>query len=562
MAVTGSGSGQPQFISSTGNRSFSNAPLIENSETNQIVVPDKRSWKNLFAYMGPGFLVSIAYIDPGNFETDLQAGAQYKYELLWIILVASCAALVIQSMAANLGVVTGKHLAEHCRTEYPRVPNFILWIIAEIAIVACDIPEVIGTAFALNMLFNIPVWIGVLLTGLSTLILLALQQYGVVYHILLLSWKKTWLSLHVRKLEFLIAFLVFTIAACFMAELGYAKPDAKEVIKGLFVPELKGNGATGLAISLLGAMVMPHNLFLHSALVLSRKIPRSVRGINEACRFYMIESAFALMVAFLINVSVISVSGAVCNSSNLNAEDRMSCQDLDLNEASFLLRNVLGKWSSKLFGIALLASGQSSTITGTYAGQYVMQGFLNLRLEPWIRNMLTRCLAIVPSLIVAVIGGSAGAGKLIIIASMILSFELPFALVPLLKFTSCKTKMGTHVNSTMISAVTWIIGSLIMVINIYYLITGFIKLLLQSHIKIVAKVLLGMLGFSGIAIYLAGITYLVIRKNTEATHLLALTASENQQMTNEQGNGSIYSLPREDIVSMQLPQRSTPADLD
>ncbi|XP_027916182.1 metal transporter Nramp6-like [Vigna unguiculata] len=545
MAITGSGSGQPQFISSTGNRSSSNAPLIENSDTNQVVVPDRRSWKNLFAYMGPGFLVSIAYIDPGNFETDLQAGAQFKYELLWIILVASCAALVIQSMAANLGVVTGKHLAEHCRIEYPRVPNFILWIIAEIAIVACDIPEVIGTAFALNMLFNIPVWIGVLLTGLSTLILLALQQYGV------------------RKLEFLIAFLVFTIAACFMAELGYAKPDAKEVIKGLFVPELKGNGATGLAISLLGAMVMPHNLFLHSALVLSRKIPRSLRGIKEACRFYMIESAFALMVAFLINVCVISVSGAVCNSSNLNAEDQMSCQNLDLNEASFLLRNVLGKWSSKLFGIALLASGQSSTITGTYAGQYVMQGFLDLRLEPWIRNMLTRCLAIVPSLIVAVIGGSAGAGKLIIIASMILSFELPFALVPLLKFTSCKTKMGTHVNSTMISAVTWIIGTLIMAINIYYIITGFIKLLIHSHIKIVGKVFLGMIGFSGMAIYLAGVTYLVLRKNTEATHLLALTAPENQHMTNEHGNGPIYSLPREDIVSMQLPQRSTPAaDLD
>lgn len=542
MAVTGSE--QPQFISSTGNRSLSNAPLIENSDADQIVVPDKRSWKNLFAYMGPGFLVSIAYIDPGNFETDLQAGAQYKYELLWIILVASCAALVIQSMAANLGVVTGKHLAEHCRTEYPRVPNFILWIIAEIAIVACDIPEVIGTAFALNMLFSVRVWIGVLLTGLSTLILLALQQYGV------------------RKLEFLIAFLVFTIAACFFAELGYAKPDAKEVVKGLFVPELKGSGATGLAISLLGAMVMPHNLFLHSALVLSRKIPRSVRGIKDACRFYMIESAFALMVAFLINVSVISVSGAVCNSSNLNAEDQMNCQDLDLNKASFLLRNVLGKWSSKLFGVALLASGQSSTITGTYAGQYVMQGFLDLRLEPWIRNMLTRSLAIVPSLIVAVIGGSAGAGKLIIIASMILSFELPFALVPLLKFTSSKTKMGTHVNSVMISAVTWIIGSLIMAINIFYLLTGFIKLLLHSHVKVVGKVFLGILGFSGMAVYLAGIAYLVLRKNKEATHLLALTAPENQQMTNEQGYGSIYSLPREDIVSMQLPQRTSPVDLD
>ncbi|KAF7814499.1 Metal transporter Nramp6 [Senna tora] len=543
MAVTSSSSGQPQFIASTGNRSSSNAPLIENSDTHQIVVPDKTSWKNLFAYMGPGFLVSIAYIDPGNFETDLQSGAQFKYELLWIILVASCAALIIQSMAANLGVVTGKHLAEHCRTEYPRNTNFVLWVIAEIAIVACDIPEVIGTAFALNMLFNIPVWIGVLLTGLSTLILLALQQYGV------------------RKLEFLIAFLVFTIAVCFFAELGYAKPDAKEVLEGLFVPKLKGNGATGLAISLLGAMVMPHNLFLHSALVLSRKIPRSVHGIKEACRFYMIESAFALMVAFLINVSVISVSGAVCNSSTLNAEDQASCQDLDLNKASFLLRNVLGKWSSKLFAIALLASGQSSTITGTYAGQYVMQGFLDLRLTPWIRNLLTRCLAIVPSLIVAVIGGSAGAGKLIIIASMILSFELPFALIPLLKFTSSKTKMGPYVNSIAISAVTWVISSLIMAINIYYLVTGFIKLLLHSDIKMVGKVFLGILGFSGIAVYLAAIAYLVFRKNRESTHLLALTTPESRQMENEQCNESMYSLPREDIVNMQLPQRSNPANL-
>ncbi|KAH7547475.1 hypothetical protein FEM48_Zijuj01G0314000 [Ziziphus jujuba var. spinosa] len=546
MSAIGSTSAQPQFIASTGNRSFSNAPLIENSDTdaNQIVVPDKKSWKNLFAYMGPGFLVSIAYIDPGNFETDLQSGAKYKYGLLWIILVASCAALIIQSLAANLGVVTGKHLAEHCRKEYPRIPNFILWVLAEIAIVACDIPEVIGTAFALNMLFKIPIWCGVLLTGFSTLVLLALQQYGV------------------RKLEFFIAFLVFTIAACFFVELGYAKPDPKEVLHGLFVPQLKGSGATGLAISLLGAMVMPHNLFLHSALVLSRKIPRSVGGIKEACRFYMIESAFALMFAFIINVSVISVSGAVCGSPNINAEDQKSCQDLDLNKASFLLRNVLGSWSSKLFAIALLASGQSSTITGTYAGQYVMHGFLDLRLKPWLRNLLTRCLAIVPSLIVAVIGGSAGAGKLIIVASMILSFELPFALIPLLKFTSCKTKMGIYANSITISAITWIIGSLIMAINIYYLMTGFIDLLLHNHLKIVAVVFLGIAGFSAMAVYLAGIAYLVFRKNKEVTHLLALTTSENTQMASEQGNASVYSLPREDIVSMQLPQRRSTEDVD
>ncbi|XP_020232645.1 metal transporter Nramp6 [Cajanus cajan] len=544
MTVTSSSSGQPQFIASTGNRSLSNAPLIENSDTDQIVVPDSKSWKNLFAYVGPGFLVSIAYIDPGNFETDLQSGAQYKYELLWIILVASCAALLIQTMAANLGVVTGMHLAEHCRNEYSRVPNFILWVIAEIAVVACDIPEVIGTAFALNMLFNIPVWIGVLLTGLSTLILLALQQYGV------------------RKLEFFIAFLVFTIAACFMVELGYAKPVAKEVVTGLFVPKLEGHGATGLAISLLGAMVMPHNLFLHSALVLSRKIPRSARGIKEACRFYMIESAFALAVAFLINISVISVSGAVCNSSNLSAEDQNNCQDLDLNKASFLLRNVLGKWNSKLFAIALLASGQSSTITGTYAGQYVMQGFLDFRLKSWIRNLLTRCIAIVPSLIVALIGGSAGAGKLIIIASMILSFELPFALIPLLKFTSSKTKMGEHVNSITISAVTWIIGSLIMGINIYYLLTSFVKLLLHVHLKIVTKVFLGILGISGVAIYMGGIAYLVFRKNKKVTHILAFSTQEDQHVENEQGNISMYHLPREDIVSMQLPEKSSAAEID
>lgn len=540
MAATGSTCEQPQFIASTGNQSCSNAPLIENSDADKIVVPDKTSWKNLFAYMGPGFLVSIAYIDPGNFETDLQSGAQYKYGLLWIILVASCAALVIQSLAANLGVVTGKHLAEHCRAEYPKKTNFILWVLAEISIVACDIPEVIGTAFALNMLFNIPIWIGVLLTGLSTLMLLALQQYGV------------------RKLEFLIAFLVLTIAGCFFAELGYAKPAATEVLDGLFIPKLKGNGATGLAISLLGAMVMPHNLFLHSALVLSRKIPRSVRGIKEACRFYMVESGFALMVAFLINVSVISVTGAVCNSSNLSAEDQKNCQDLDLNKASFLLRNVLGSWSSKLFAVALLASGQSSTITGTYAGQYVMQGFLDLRLKPWIRNFLTRCLAIVPSLIVAIIGGSSGAGKLIIIASMILSFELPFALIPLLKFTSSKTKMGAYANSTVISAITWIIGSLLMAINIYYLMSGFIKILLHTHFKLVGVVFLGILGFSGMTLYLAGIAYLVFRKNNEAPHLLALTTPESREMANEQPG----CLAREDIVSMQLPKRRSTEDID
>ncbi|CAH9083025.1 unnamed protein product [Cuscuta europaea] len=496
---------QSQFMTGTGNRSLPSEPLIDNIEYDQIVVADKKSWKNFFAYLGPGFLVCIAYIDPGNFQTDLQAGAQYKYGLLWIILLASFAALLIQSLAANLGVVTGKHLAEHCRKEYNKVPNFLLWILAEVAIVACDIPEVIGTAFALNMLFKIPLWCGVLITGFSTLVLLLLQQYGV------------------RKLEIFIAFLVFTIVVCFCVELGYAKPESSEVVEGLFIPQLKGTGATKLAISLLGAMVMPHNLFLHSALVLSRKIPRSTNGINEACTCYRIESGIALIVAFIINICVISVSGAVCNSPNLSKEYQDSCSDLDLNKASFLLKNVLGNWSSKIFAIALLASGQSSTITGTYAGQYVMQGFLDLRLKPWIRNMLTRGLAIVPSLVVSIIGGSAGAGDLIIIASMILSFELPFALIPLLKFTSSNTKMGSHANSKIISAITWVVGTLIMGINIYYLGEKLVTTLRNSHLKVASKLLCGVLGFSALLVYLSSIAYLVIRKNKERTNLLALT---------------------------------------
>ncbi|RAL41401.1 hypothetical protein DM860_010195 [Cuscuta australis] len=525
---------QSQFMTGTGNRSLPSEPLIDNIECDQIVVPDKKSWKNFFAYLGPGFLVCIAYIDPGNFQTDLQAGAQYKYGLLWIILLASFAALLIQSLAANLGVVTGKHLAEHCRKEYPKVPNFLLWVLAEVAIVACDIPEVIGTAFALNMLFKIPLWCGVLITGFSTLILLLLQQYGV------------------RKLEILIAFLVFTIVVCFCVELGYAKPKSSEVLEGLFVPQLKGTGATKLAISLLGAMVMPHNLFLHSALVLSRKVPRSTNGINEACTCYMIESGIALIVAFVINICVISVSGAVCNSPTLSVEYQQSCSDLDLNKASFLLKNVLGNWSSKLFAIALLASGQSSTITGTYAGQYVMQGFLDLRLRPWIRNMLTRGLAIVPSLIVSIIGGSTGAGDLIIIASMILSFELPFALIPLLKFTSSNTKMGSHANSKLISAVTWVIGSLIMGINIYYLAEKLVTTLKKkSHLELAGKVFCGALGFAALLVYLGSIVYLVMRKNKERTHnLLALSALEGSRNCDEP------RLPREDIVSMQLPEKA------
>ncbi|KAL9359142.1 hypothetical protein Peur_047265 [Populus x canadensis] len=311
----------------------------------------KPGWRKFLPYVGPGFLVSLAYLDPGNLETDLQAGANHGYELLWVILIGLIFALIIQSLAANLGVSTGRHLAELCKAEYPKNVRWSLWLLAEVAVIAADIPE---GMYKLNST-TIKDFQGVLMTGLSTLLLLGLQKYGI------------------RKLELLISALVFTMAACFFGELSYVKPPASGVLKGMFIPKLSGQGATGDAIALLGALVMPHNLFLHSALVLSRKVPNSVRGINDACRYFLIESGFALFVAFLINVSIISVSGTVCLAKNLSPENADQCGELTLKGASFLLKNVLGKSSSTIYAIALLASGQSSTITGTYAGQYIMQ---------------------------------------------------------------------------------------------------------------------------------------------------------------------------------------------
>ncbi|KAL4295549.1 hypothetical protein GQ457_12G016070 [Hibiscus cannabinus] len=499
-------------------------------------VEEKPGWRKFLSFVGPGFLVSLAYLDPGNLETDLQAGANHRFELLWVVLIGLVFALIIQSLAANLGVSTGKHLSELCKAEYPPLVKYCLWLLAELAVIAADIPEVIGTAFGLNILFNIPVWVGVLCTGLSTLLLLGLQRYGI------------------RKLELLIAVLVFVMAGCFFGEMSYVKPPASSVVKGMFVPKLAGQGATADAIALLGALVMPHNLFLHSALVLSRKVPNSVRGVNDACRFFLIESGFALFVAFLINVAVVSVSGTVCAAGNLSGNNQNRCSNLNLNSASFLLQNVLGKSSKALYGIALLASGQSSTITGTYAGQFIMQGFLNLKMKKWLRNLMTRCIAITPSLIVSIIGGSQGAGRLIIIASvrkylqMILSFELPFALIPLLKFSSSSTKMGPYKNSRIVRAfiplilfvafyhdvfiadnhvsvilqiivISWILGFGIIGINVYYLTTAFVDWLIHNDLPKIGNVMIGIIVFPLMVLYIIAVIYLTFRKDVVVTYI-------------------------------------------
>ncbi|XP_048542226.1 metal transporter Nramp1-like [Triticum urartu] len=479
------------------------------------------AWKRFLRHIGPGFMVSLAYLDPGNLETDLQAGANHRYELLWVILIGLIFALIIQSLSANLGVVTGRHLAELCKSEYPVWVKICLWLLAEVAVIAADIPEVIGTAFAFNLLFNVPVWIGVLIAGSSTLLLLGLQRYGV------------------RKLEFLVALLVFVMAGCFFVEMSIVKPPAKEVMKGLFIPRLNGSSATADAIALLGALVMPHNLFLHSALVLSRDTPASVRGMNDACRFFLFESGIALFVALLVNIAIISVSGTVCNAGNLSPEDAAKCGDLTLDSSSFLLKNVLGRSSAIVYGVALLASGQSSSITGTYAGQYIMQGFLDIKMKKWVRNLMTRSIAIVPSLVVSIIGGPSGAGRLIIIASMILSFELPFALIPLLKFSSSRNKMGQCNNSIYIVGFSWTLGFIIIGINVYFLSSKLIGWILHNSLPTYANVLVGITLFPLMLLYIAAVVYLTFRKDTvkfmSRRELQDIDDTEKAKVANEGG---------------------------
>ncbi|KAK9167435.1 hypothetical protein Scep_002626 [Stephania cephalantha] len=277
------------------------------------------------------------------------------------------------------------------------------------------------------------------------------------------------------------------MAVCFFAELGYVKPPASDVLKGMFIPKLNGQGATGDAIALIGALVMPHNLFLHSALVLSRKTPPSVNGVNNARRYFLIESGFALFVAFLINISVVSVSGAICSADNLSHENSEQCSDLTLNSASFLLKGVLGKSSSTLYAVALLASGQSSTITGTYAGQFIMQGFLDIKMKKWMRNLMTRAIAIIPSLIVSIIGGRSGSGRLIIIASIIVF--------------------------------SWIVGLGIIGINVYYLSTGFIRWITHNSLAKIANVFIGIVVFPLMAFYILSVIYLMFRKDQAVTFL-------------------------------------------
>src|SRR5262245_10512219 len=404
-------------------------------------------WRKLFAFAGPGYLVAVGYMDPGNWATDLAGGAQFGYTLLSVIMISNLMAILLQALAARLGIASGRDLAQACRDSYSRPTTIVLWVLCEIAIAACDLAEVIGAAIALNLLVGLPLIWGICLTALDVLIILFLQHRGF------------------RYVEALVIVLIVAIAGCFGIELWVAKPDYAAVAAG-FIPraEIVTNPQMlYIAIGILGATVMPHNLYLHSSIVQTRKYLDNVASKAEAVRFATIDSSFALMSALFINGAILVMSAAVFHGSGHEGV-------ADISDAYQLLSPLLGvKAASILFAVALLCSGQNATLTGTLAGQIVMEGVINLRLRPWLRRLITRLIAIVPAVIVVVLYGERGTGQLLILSQVILSLQLSFAVFPLVMFTSDRHKMGTFASPLWVKLLAWPVAIIIAALNAYLL---------------------------------------------------------------------------------------------
>ena len=400
-------------------------------------------WRKLLAFAGPGYMVAVGYMDPGNWATDLAGGARFGYTLLSVILLSNLMAILLQALALKLGIVTGRDLAQACRDHYSRPVSYVLWFLCEIAIAACDLAEVIGSAIALNLLFGIPLIWGVVLTAVDVLMILLLQHKGF------------------RWLEAFVIVLVATIGACFGIELLLARPDVGGMLSGL-VPSAQivtNPEMLYIAIGILGATVMPHNLYLHSSIVQTRASDQTPAGKREAIKFATIDSTVALLLAFFINGAILVLAAATFNVAGHN-------DVADIGDAFQLLTPLLGTTlASTLFAVALLASGQNSTITGTLAGQIVMEGFLDIRLPPWLRRLITRLIAIVPAVIVTWMYGERGTGQLLILSQVILSLQLSFAVVPLVLFTSQKKKMGEFVNHPVTAVTAWVVAAVIIVLN-------------------------------------------------------------------------------------------------
>jgi manganese transport protein len=439
----------------------------------------KRGWfRRLFAFTGPAYLVSVGYMDPGNWATDIEGGARFGYTLIWVLLMSNIMAVLLQTLSARLGIVTGYDLAQGCRREYPRPLNFALWIMAEIAIAATDLAEALGTIIGLNLLFGLPLLWGTVVTLFDTFLLLAIQRLGV------------------RKMEAFIIVLVVTIGVAFLIEVLLAEPDWGGIAAG-FVPRLEP-GALFIAIGMIGATVMPHNLYLHSSLVQSRAVSPTHTGKKEACKFNLIDSAIALNAAFLVNAAILVMAAANFNSRGIVVTE--------IQQAHELLQPLLGTAIAPIaFALALLAAGQSSTLTGTLSGQIVMEGFLNIRMRPWLRRLVTRSIALVPAVIVIAIAGNEGTYKLLILSQVVLGLQLPFATIPLIHFTSDRGKMGKFVNRAWVKVAAWTVAAIIVSLNLALVVSVLSSWLsggaawLWLAVILLAVLLLGILGYVALA---------------------------------------------------------------
>ena len=401
----------------------------------------KIGWRKAFAFFGPAYLVSVGYMDPGNWATDLAGGSQFGYKLIWVLLMSNLMALLLQSLSTRLGIVRGRDLAQANRETYPRTINFILYLLAEIAIAACDLAEVLGMAIGIHLLTGLPLIWGVAITVLDTFLLLFLQRLGI------------------RKMEAFIIALVAIVGISFLIEIILAKPPIGEMVSGL-IPSLPNNQALYLAIGIIGATVMPHNLYLHSALVQTRKIQKTKEGIKQALKWNLIDSTIALNIAFFVNAAILILAAKVFFSTGRT-------DVAELKEAHGLLADLLGtKLAPILFAIALIAAGQSSTVTGTLAGQIVMEGYLQLRINPWVRRLLTRLVAIIPAIIVIYIFGDEKVDSLLIFSQVLLSIQLGFAVIPLIHFVSDKKTMGTFVIKPYVKILAWMIAIVLVYLNL------------------------------------------------------------------------------------------------
>jgi manganese transport protein len=428
-------------------------PSLPEVHSSVSLTRSRKFWLRLLGFLGPGFLISVGYMDPGNWATDIAGGSRYGYTLLFVIMASNLMAILLQSLSLKLGVATERDLAQLCNEAYGRTASFALWLLAEVAIAACDLAEVIGSAIALELLFHIPLFWGVLITGLDVLLILLLQRWGF------------------RYVESLVIALIGTIIVLFGLQMLFSRPDYWPALHALFIPSaaiITNPGMLYIAVGILGATVMPHNLYLHSSIVQSRRYARTPEGKRQAIRFANVDSAFALTIALFVNAAILIVAAAVFHRRGL-------FNVAAIQDAFKLLSPLVGaSGASTLFAVALLASGQNSSITGTLAGQVVMEGFIHIRLKPWLRRLITRSLAIIPTIVVVAITGEQGTEKLLILSQVILSLQLSFAVIPLVRFTGSRALMGQFVNGRALQALAWFTAALIVALNAWLLVQTFL----------------------------------------------------------------------------------------